>query len=222
VTRRPIDIEKVRVALRGMTRGRLLIVAERAIELVPRATLRRIVGGMIRLEELAEGKGGTPALLDEVRKFHADAFDKRYYQDFDVNSKNCTQKSAGTEAFIAEFERLVAKCIRAAAKGPRTEVREAFDLLFELLRRLDEDPDSVIFFADEGGSWQVGVDWRTALPAYFKCLADGTPAQDFVRSVDRTITDFANYDRPRHVATARRVADAEQKAALRRLPSCEG
>jgi hypothetical protein len=52
--------------------------------------------------------------------------------------------------------------------GAIATVREAFELLFALLRRLDRDPDSVVFFADEGGSWQVGVDWRPALAAYFR------------------------------------------------------
>lgn len=77
------------------------------------------------------------------------------------------------------------------------------------------------FFADEAGSWQVGADWRSALPAYFRCLADGASAEDFAREVDRTISDFADYERPRHLAAARRIADAGQKAALRRLPARE-
>ncbi|HXO31664.1 MAG TPA: hypothetical protein VN901_04930 [Candidatus Acidoferrales bacterium] len=83
-------------------------------------------------------------------------------------------------------------------------------MLFALLRRLDSDPDSVVFFADERGSWQVGVDWRPALAAYFRCLADGAPAEHIAREVDRAITDFADHDRPKHLATARRVASAEQ------------
>ena len=147
-----------------MSRGNLLIVAERAIEIVPRAKLRALVGDMVRLDELAEGKRGAAPLLDEVRKFHEASLRGDYYDSFDVNSKNFMEKSEGTEAFIAEFDRLLGKCVRAAAKGPRAPVREAFELLFALLRRLDEDPDSVVFFADEAGSWQVGVDWRAVLP----------------------------------------------------------
>ena len=100
-------------------------------------------------------------------------------------------------------------------------VREAFGLLFALLRRLDRDPDSVVFFADEGGSWQVGVDWRATLPAYFRCLADGTPGEYFAREVDRAIADFADYDRPKHLATARRIASTEQRVALRSLAARE-
>ncbi len=217
-----IDIEKLHVALRRMSRGNLLIVAERAIRIAPRAKLRQLVGDMVRLDELAEGQRGAAPLLDEVRKFHDASLSGEYYDSFDVNSKNFMEKSKGTEAFIAEFDRLVGKSVRAAAKGPHAPVREAFELLFALLRRIDEHPDSLVFFADEGGSWQVGVDWRHALPAYFRCLASDTPGEDFAREVDRTIADFADYERPRHLAAARRVANAEQRSALQSLPTRRG
>ena len=38
------------------------------------------------------------------------------------------------------------------------------DILFGLLNHIDKGNDSVVFFADEGGSWQVGVDWAKVLP----------------------------------------------------------
>jgi hypothetical protein len=150
-----VDLEKLRVALRRMSRGNLLMVAERAIEIVPRAKLGALVD-MVRLDQLAEGKRGAAPLLDEVRKVHDASLRGEYYDSFDVNSKNFMDKSEGTEAFIAEFHRLIGKCVRTAARGPHAPVREAFELLFALLRRIDEDPDSVVFFADEAGSWQVG------------------------------------------------------------------
>ena len=222
MTRGGVDLEKLRVALRRLSPGNLLVVADRAIETVPRAKLRALVGDMARLDELAQTKSGAAPLLDEVQKFHAASMGGEYYESFGVNSKNFMEKSEGTEAFIVEFDRLLGKCIRAAEKGPRPPVREAFELLFALLRRIDEDPDSVVFFADAAGSWQVGVDWRAAVPAYFWCLADGASGDDIARDVDRTISDFADYERPRHLVAARRVPTAEQKAALRRLPSHEG
>jgi len=219
VTRPAIDLEKLRVALRRMTRSNLLMVAERAIEIVPRTKLRALVSDMVRIDELAEGKRGPAPLLDEVQKFHDASLRGEHYESFNVNSKNYMDKSRGTEAFIAEFDRLLGKCIRASAKGPRPPVRDAFELLLALLRRIDEDSDSIVFFADEGGAWQVGVDWSTAFPAYFRCLADGAPGDEFAREVDRAIEDFADYERPKHIAAARRVANADQKASLRRLPA---
>jgi hypothetical protein len=176
---------------------------------------------MVQLDLLTHGKRGVTPLLDEVRAFHDACLCGDYYESFDVNSKNLMDTSKGTDAFMAEFERLIQKCIHASSKGPLSPVREAFELLFALLRRLDRDPDSVLFFADEGGSWQVGVDWRAALPAYFRSLADGTPAEHFASEVDRTIADFANHDRPKHLVTAGRVANADQRAALRSLPTRE-
>jgi hypothetical protein len=219
VKRGPVDIEKLRVALRRASRGHLIRIAERAIEIVPRPKLGALVGDVVRREDLAAGRRGAAPLLAEVRKFHEASLRGDYYDSFDVHSKNFMEKSEGTEAFIAELDRLIGLCIRAAEKGPRAPVRQAFELLFTLLRRLDEDPDSVVFFADEAGSWQVGVDWRTALPAYFRSLAEGTVGEEFARQVDRVITDFADHERPRHLAAARRMANAEQKTALRRLPA---
>ena len=212
-----IDFDKLRAALRGMSRGNLLMVAERAIEIVPRSKLHALVGDMIRLDDLVGGPSESTSLLDEVQRFHAESLGGRYYESFNVNSKNYMDESEGTEAFIAEFDRLLTRCIRAAEKQIQRPTREAFELLLSLLRRIDHDPDSVVFFADEAGSWQVGVDWREALPAYFRCLASSSSGEEFAREVDRAIMDFADYERPKHLAAALRVASAEQKAALRRL-----
>src|SRR5438093_5397812 len=56
-------------------------------------------------------------------------------------------------------------------KSNPTEVRQAMDILFGLLNHIDKGDDDVIFFADEGGSWQVGVDWAKVLPVWFKVLS---------------------------------------------------
>ncbi len=220
VSRSTIDLEKLRVALRRLSRGNLLMVAERAIEIVPKAKLRALVGDMVQIDELAEGKRGPTPLLEEVRKFHDASLRGEYYESFNVNSNNYMDQAEGTEAFIAEIDRLLGECIKAATKGPRATVRTAFELLLAVLRRIDEDSDSVIFFADEGGVCQVGVDWRPTLAAYFQCLAESASGEEFARAVDLAIS-VADYERPKHLAAARRVANVEQKAALRRLPARE-
>lgn len=219
MTRRAIDLERLNVALRRLSRDNLLVIAERATELVPRAKLRALVGDSVRLDDLAERKSGAAPLLNEVRKFHAASMRGDHFESFAVNSTNFMQESEGTEEFIADFDRLLGKCVRASEKTPGPPLREAFELLFGLLRHIDEGHDDVIFFADEGGSWQVGVNWRAALPAYFQCLAQSASPEDFAREVDRAIKDFAEYERPRHLTAARRVAGAEQKKALGALPA---
>jgi hypothetical protein len=65
-----VDIEKLRAALRHMSRGNLLSIANRAIELVPQATR------------------DAATLLVEVRTFHDACLRGDYYESFAVNSKN--------------------------------------------------------------------------------------------------------------------------------------
>jgi hypothetical protein len=218
MTRRHIDHEKLRLALQKMKRGDLLIIAMRAAELLPRDTLEEIVGDFLQLEEFSTTTQVELSLLEEVRKFHAASMAGAYYESFRVDSRNCMEKSAGTEAFIAEFDRLIGKCSDAAEAGPRFPVREAFELLFGLVRHIDECHDDVLFFADDGGTWEFGVDWNTTLAAYFRCLTDGAEATEFARLVDQAI-NLDEYDRPRHLAAALSVANAEQKAVLDALSS---
>lgn len=221
MTIRAVDLQRLRGTLRRMSRGNLLIVAERAVELVPKSKLHTLVGGFVRLGDFEATKPDAASLLEDVRRFQAASMAGEYYESFDVDSKNFMQMSKGTEAFVAEFDRLLRKCIQATDKDPRASVREAFEMLFALLRRIDEWREDIIFFADEAGSWQVGVNWWAALPAYFSCLADTASAEEFAREVDRTISDFVEYERPRHLASAMEVAKADQEAALRRLPARE-
>jgi hypothetical protein len=219
MTTAAVDLEKLRVALHRMSRDNLLTLAERAIDLVPRAKLQELLADFVRLDDFAKTKAGAAPLLAEVQRFHAASMHGDYYDSFGVNSRNFMDKSEGTEEFIADFDRLLGKCVRATERGPQAPVREAFELLFGLLRRIDEGHDDVIFFADEAGSWQVGVDWRAALPAYFRSLAGTASPEEFARGVDRAIKDFSKRERPRFLTAARRVASAEQKAALRALLS---
>lgn len=220
MTRRAIDLvdlEEVRHALQKLNRRDLLIIAERATELVPNAKFKSLLGDFVRLESPAGTTSRAAPLLKAVRKFHAASMQGEFYEGFAVNSKNYMETSEGTAMFSDEFNQLLQKCIDAAITAPLPAVREAFELLFGLLRHIDKGNDDVIFFADEGGSWAVGVDWSVALPAYFQCLANSASAEDFARDVDRAIKDFSEYDRPRHLIAARRVASNAQKAALRAL-----
>jgi len=212
----------LRVALRQLNRGRLLIIAERAVEMIPSASLGALVGDMMKVPRLTESECSSGSLLAETRKFHEASLRGEYYQSFHVNWRNCTDKSQGTDAFIAEFDRLTAKCLQAVVEESTETARQSFEILFSLLRQIDEEPDRIVFFADEAGSWQVPVDWRTVLPAYFECLASGTSGEEFAREVDRVISEFCHHWRPELLATAADLANDEQKGALGLLPVREG
>jgi hypothetical protein len=216
MTNRPLNLEQIRLTLRTFSRHSLLIIAGRAAELVPPAELKRLLGDLVDIDALASATA-APSLLDEVRGFHARSLAGEYYEDFAVKAGNCTEQSKGTDAFMAEFDRLLAKCIRESETGPQPLVLQAFELLFALLRHIDACHDDVIFFANEGGSWQIGVNWRAALPAYFQCLAETASTEQFALAVDQVITDFADHDRAHYLAEVSRLAPPAQQAALRAL-----
>ena len=205
-----VDLEKLRRSLQSLNRGDLLVVAQRALELVPDAMLPVLLGDRVQIDAPVDLGEEVTSLLDAVRSFHATSMSGRYYEDFPVSARTCIEQSKGTDAFIAEFDRLVVRCVRETEDGPRPEVREAFELLFGLLRHIDECHDDVIFFADEGSSWNVGVPWRTVFPAYFRCLAVSTTAEEFARTVDQEIMDFAGHDRSYFLSEALRAAAAHR------------
>jgi len=133
---------------------------------------------------------------------------------FNVNSKNYTETSTGTRAFIAECRRQLDRCVARAHSGAAAETREAFDTIFALLRDIDEGHDDIVFFADEGGSWQVGIDWRKVFPAWFRCLARSAQPEDFASAVVVTVDAFEEHSRGTYFAAARKSATAAQREAL--------
>jgi hypothetical protein len=96
MSRGAVDLDKLRVALRRMSRGNLLIVAERAIEIVLRAKLTALVGDMVRLDDFAEGRRGAAPLLDEVRKFHEASLRGEYYDADDAVHRMLATASGST------------------------------------------------------------------------------------------------------------------------------
>jgi hypothetical protein len=221
MTGRPVELAQIRLSLRKLSRGNLLVIAERAVELLPSAGLPALLGDFVQIDVPVDVATEVPSLLEEVRRFHATSMSGKYYEAFPVSGKNCTEQSKGTDAFIAEFDRLVARCVREADTGPLPAVREAFELLFGLLRHIDECHDDVIFFADEGSSWNVGVPWRTAFPAYFRCLAETATAEEFARTVDQAIMDFAGHDRSHYLSEAWRAATPAQQTSLSALAAAQ-
>lgn len=154
-------------------------------------------------------------LLKAVKAFREASLRGDYYEGFNVNSKNFMKTSCGTTTWITECNRLLNRCAAAARKERHAQAREGFDTLFDLLRHIDKGYDDVVFFADEGGSWQVCVIWDEIMPAYFKCLAATSEPGDYAGAVTAIIDYFVRYDRDKYLRKARSVANPAQRNALR-------
>ncbi len=215
MARSKIDREKLRVFVRGLPDQDLLRILYRAIDLLPKTRLVQLVEGFVDPRELRAESASPGSLVGAVTSFHAASLGHEYYEGFDVNSKNFMQKSRGTATWIAECNRLLDRCVALAGKDEHAEASKSFEMIFALLRRIDEGHDDVIFFADEGGSWQVGVSWREVLPAWFTCLGRSTKPDDYARAVVSMIDDFVAHDREWFLKKALGKASPAQKKALK-------
>lgn len=219
------DSTVVIAELRTLSRGSLLIIAERAIELIPAHQLNVLIGDFVKLEATS-GQPRKPIqmLLDQAREFFEAAMAGHYYEAVEISNRGRRPQSTGTDAFIAEFDRLMRNCVVASAtdiergtgRSPWREGRASFELLFALLRHIDEGHDDVLAFSDDGSSLDVGVNWRVVLPAYFECLAEteALAPEEFARVVDKVIAEFAEHDRPHFMETAYTAANDAQRTAL--------
>lgn len=215
MTEHLIDFTAVRTDLRALSRGSLLMIAERAIELMPAAQLSTLLSDFVHVEtSTAEASYSPVPLLGNVRAFYDAAMAGEYFETAEINNRGRQEQSRGTDAFIAEFHLLLHKCIIAADQEVPSGLRESFEFLFSLLRHINEGNDNVLFFADNGSSLDVGVNWRAALPAYFNCLATTSSPEEFAQTVSETIEDFVDYDWPWYEDVARNVANDAQRAAL--------
>lgn len=94
---------------------------------------------------------------------------------------------------------------------------EGLGLLVELMREIDKGREDIVFFADEAGSWQVGVLWDRVLPAWFRSLSPTTEACEWAETVADALNDFAGYQMDEILAAAREAGTAEQRQALAEL-----
>ena len=215
-----IDRDKLRAAVRKLGHQYVFSMLDDAIALLPPAKLHQIAQKYLDLKSLRpDSEIKTKAnLLTAVKAFDKTSRAGEYYESFMVNSRNYMEQSTGTTAWIAEYRRLLDRCVAAEKKGTPADVREAFGILFELLDCIDECNDDVIFFADEGGSWQVGVDWERVLPPWFRVLSATAAAEEYAERVTALLDHHYNYGRDTMLAVARKAATPEQREALADAP----
>lgn len=212
----PIDISLLRESIRTeLDIEELLSLLDRAIELLPQERLPELIEGffdpgLLSVDELSEHP-----LLEDVLDFHSNSLAGLYYDDFEVNSKNFMDLSRGTINWMAEHKRLMNRCLIESSKGDPDQIRQAFEWLFNLLDEVDECRDDIIFFADEAGAWQVGVEWDEVLPCYFTVLAAVAQPQEYAEGAIKIVKSHANYNSDNYFKLALEVAKTAQRKVLK-------
>jgi hypothetical protein len=166
-----VNNEKARSVLQRMDREGLLVVLSRALHCLAANQLESVFRDYAWPHEVGEvGEPEERPLIAAVREFTEAALRGEYYQDFFVNSQNFMNKSRKTQDFGARLDTLLDRCVAEADHSDPAQVCGAYELLFGLLGEIDKFEKDIVFFADEGGVWQFGIQWQRVLPGYFRCL----------------------------------------------------
>jgi hypothetical protein len=209
-----IDRDKLRAAIRRMGSEYVFYMLDDAITLLPQTKLRKLIAQYLNPTELRSHGERKEDLLADVKAFEKASLTGKYYQAFSVNSKNYTEKSRGTLAWIADCCRLLERCVAHSKKEDPATVCQAFETIFSLLSKIDEGTDDILFFADEGGSWEVGVDWENVLPAWFKVLSATAAPSEYAQGITTVLERHYKHGRIKMLAVARKIATPAQRQAL--------
>jgi hypothetical protein len=214
-----IDIKALRKQIRNrMDTEDLLTLLDRAIIIIPPDRLPELLEDYFDLDEIILADDAVKlSLLAEVSKFSQESLAKVYYDSFDVNSRNHMDKSRGTINWIDEFLTMMERCITESTTADPTEVIQSFDLLISLLQELDDDCDSIIFFADEAGSWQVWSNWEELIPPYCQALSTIAKPKEYAQTIFDLIKRNDRREFDQHLRQALQIANTAQKKALKLL-----
>ena len=218
MARQPIEIDrdKLRAAIRKLGNEYIFYMLNDAIDLLPPAKLHKIAKKYLDLKGLRPDRERAieRSLLADAEAFKKASLAGQYYESFDVNYKNCTEQSTGTSAWIVECRRLLDQCVVEEKMSDPTQVRQAFDIVFGLLDHINESLDDVVFFADEGGAWQVGIDWKKVLPPWFRVLAATAVPAEYAERITALLKHHYAHGRDKMLVVARKSATPAQRRAL--------
>ncbi len=216
-----VDRDKLRAALRKLRPEDLFYMLEEAIDLLPQTKLLGLAKPHLKVSTLMVDEIPKEDLLTEVKTFEKRSLAGEYYESFDVNWKNCSAQSLDTTAWIADYRRFLKRCVAQEKSGDPARVRECFDILFGLVDHIDACFDEVLFFADDGGSWQFGEDWSEILPPWFRVLSATAAPDEYAERVLAMLKARCNSGRDKMLVVAHQIGTLDQRKALAGVEALE-
>jgi hypothetical protein len=211
-----IDRNGLRDALRELRGSDLFILLDRAIDQMPEELLPKWIEKHILPEQIPRSDTPPRCVLEQVRRFHEEALGGDYHDDTWDRSREIEEESLGTQLFIADCHRILDLCVAATSQGDYADARNAFELIFDLLREVDEGRDDILSFFDDRGVWQFGIDWGVVFRAWLRCLAQTSSPLEYARSVSGAIdAPYILIEREVLREFASQAGSLEQRAALK-------
>jgi hypothetical protein len=211
-----LDRQQIRRAIRQMGNEYIFYLLDDAISLLSLAQLRQLIAPYANPDQFIEHEAPQKDLLAEVWAFQKASLAGQYYEETPIAARNCEENSRGTLCWIADFRRLLGRCAAEPSSASAADVCRAFEILFGLLDSLDDGTGVGIFFAEEEGSWMVGVDWKRVLPAWFRVLAATSASAEYARRVEAMIRRHCHGEQAEMLVLARSVEMSVQQSPARK------
>lgn len=168
-------------SIRILERERLLILAARSLDHLAVDDLEVLLADHERGTPTLVGPHQDVSLVEAVEHFCEAARTGAYFQELWAKGRHGSfLPSPKTEEFGAKLALVFDLCVARAEEGDPMEVCAAYEMILGLLDEIDRfDRDDIVFWADEPGTWQLGIDWGRVLPPYLECLAKVVPPKEF-------------------------------------------
>ena len=210
-----LDRQQIRRAVRQMGNEHIFYLLDDAISLLSEAQLRQLLAPYANPDQFIVQEAQQKDLLTEVLAFQKSSLAGEYYEEPPIAVRKWSENSGATLCWIADFRRLLGRCAAETSSASGTDVSRAFEILFGLLDRLDDGTGGGIFFAEEGGSWMVGVDWKKVLPVWFRVLAATAASAEFARRAETMIRRHCHGEQAEMLMLARSAEMSVQQSPAR-------
>jgi hypothetical protein len=206
-----IDKDQLFAILKRRKKSELLAMLDRAFDEMPPKTQRAVILDLIQKSRPA--KLGGRSLLDDVEEFHRESLEGRYYEPFDINSKNFSNIPEGTDEWCDRVADSLKQAMQLTSQGDHDWAVKCFVLLFDLIEKMESGEE--IVFADEMGSWMIPIDEKDWIPAYMTSLAaTANPGEFAAKALPVIRRDSGHSFCGKAYTSARKAAKKEQLAEL--------
>jgi hypothetical protein len=154
-------------------------------------------------------------LLTDIEVFFKNSINGRYYEPFNINSKNFSDIPEETNEWFEELSDYLKDSSVLTEQGVHEVAVQCFKLLYELINKMEDGED--IVFADELGSWMIPGDEKRFIKSYLTALSAVSTPEEYIKGaislIERDVVDsFCN----KVYSTATKIANEAQKTLLKK------
>ncbi len=152
-------------------------------------------------------------LLADIEAFFKSSINGRYYEPFNINSKNFSDIPEETDKWFDELGDYLEESSVLTEQGAHEVAVQCFKLLYDLIDKMEDGED--IVFADELGGWMIPGDEKIFIKSYLTSLSAISTPEEYTKKtiplIERDAIDsFCN----KVYSTATKLANEPQKTFL--------